>query len=60
MEWAIPKGVYEALDAEFRFDFDLCPLGGSNDGLSRLFTEWRGRLGMARLLLLLQISAASE
>ena len=27
-EWATPAGVYAALDAEFHFDFDPCPLGG--------------------------------
>jgi len=42
VEWATPKGIYAALDAEFHFDFDPCPLGGSNDGLSTLFTDWRG------------------
>ena len=43
VEWATPKGVYDALDAEFHFDFDPCPLDGSEDGLATLFTEWRGR-----------------
>ncbi len=42
VEWATPKGVYDALDAEFHFDFDPCPLDGSEDGLATLFTEWRG------------------
>jgi len=43
VEWPTPKALYEQLDAEFRFDFDPCPLGGSQDGLSRLFTRWDGR-----------------
>lgn len=43
VEWATPRGVYEALNAEFHFDFDPCPLGGSNDGLAPLFAEWRGK-----------------
>ena len=42
VEWATPRALYDALDTEFHFDFDPCPLGGSNDGLSTLFTEWQG------------------
>ena len=42
-EWATPVGVRAELDAEFHFDFDPCPLGGAQDGLSTLFTEWAGR-----------------
>lgn len=38
--WATPRAVYAALDAEFRFDFDPCPLDGVVDGLSPLFTDW--------------------
>ena len=30
--WATPKAFYDALDAEFHFDFDPCPLNGK-DGL---------------------------
>jgi hypothetical protein len=41
--WATPIAVYSALDSEFHFDFDPCPLDGNHDGLSPLFTEWRGR-----------------
>jgi site-specific DNA-methyltransferase (adenine-specific) len=41
--WATPRAVYDALDAEFAFDFDPCPVDGSADGLASLFTEWRGR-----------------
>jgi hypothetical protein len=43
VEWATPKGVYDALNKEFRFDLDPCPLGGSENGLAPLFIEWRGR-----------------
>lgn len=42
-EWATPPDVYAALDAEFHFDFDPCPLGGSQDGTAPLFASWRGR-----------------
>lgn len=41
--WATPKEVYRALDDEFCFDFDPCPLDGSQDGLATLFTPWTGR-----------------
>lgn len=41
--WGTPKAVYEALDAEFRFDFDPCPLDGSTDGTATLFAEWSGK-----------------
>lgn len=36
-DWATPKAVYDALNAEFHFDDDPCPLGGIalQDGLSR-------------------------
>src|ERR1019366_660824 len=40
--WATPKAVYDALNAEFRFNFDPCPLDGDQDGLSPLFVEWGG------------------
>ncbi len=43
VEWATPRGVYEALDAEFSFNFDPCPLGGDVDGLATLFVSWEGR-----------------
>lgn len=43
VEWRTPGGVYEVLDAEFHFDFDPCPFGGTQDGLSGLFTSWRGK-----------------
>ncbi len=41
--WATPAAVYDALNAEFRFDFDPCPLDGTVDGLSTLFVSWAGR-----------------
>lgn len=42
-EWSTPFDVYDALDAEFRFDFDPCPLGGTIDGTAPLFVSWRGK-----------------
>lgn len=43
VHWATPKAVYDALDAEFHFDFDPCPLGESvEDGAAPLFSQWRG------------------
>lgn len=41
--WATPREVYRALDDEFRFDFDPCPLDGTQDGLAPLYTHWSGR-----------------
>lgn len=38
--WATPTAVYAALDREFRFDFDPCPLDGEVDGLS---IDWGGK-----------------
>ena len=35
--WRTPKATYEALDAEFGFDFDPCPPNSQFDGLS---VEW--------------------
>jgi site-specific DNA-methyltransferase (adenine-specific) len=43
VEWSTPKAVYEKLHAEFDFNFDPCPLGGSENGLALLFCEWKGR-----------------
>lgn len=43
VEWPTPVAVYRALDAEFHFDFDPCPLGGSQDGLATLLTPWYGK-----------------
>lgn len=44
VHWPTPKALYDKLHAEFRFDFDPCPLGESEaDGASPLFTPWAGR-----------------
>lgn len=44
MHWATPKSVYDALDREFNFDFDPCPLHETElDGAAPLFTQWRGK-----------------
>lgn len=32
--WQTPKHVYDALDGEFFFDFDLCPLNPLQNGLT--------------------------
>ncbi len=37
--WATPKEFYDALNAEFNFDFDPCPLNADFDGLK---IEWGG------------------
>jgi phage N-6-adenine-methyltransferase len=43
VDWATPKAVYDALNAEFHFDYDPCPLGESGmptlsvDGLT---SDW--------------------
>ena len=36
-EWATPTETFRALDAEFKFADDACPLGGDRNGLLR---EW--------------------
>lgn len=41
--WATPSAAYEALDNEFHFNFDPCPLDGEHDGLSKLFACWDGK-----------------
>jgi len=42
--WATPHEVYAALDAEFGFDFDPCPLdGGESGGVDGLAVSWAGR-----------------
>lgn len=38
-DWGTPRAFYDALDAEFRFDFDPCPLRPRFDGLQ---VEWGG------------------
>jgi len=35
--WATPRELYAALDQEFAFNFDPCPLDGDEDGLAPLF-----------------------
>jgi len=37
-EWSTPQETYTALDAEFHFADDACPLAGEANGLMR---EWR-------------------
>jgi phage N-6-adenine-methyltransferase len=39
--WATPKAVYAALDEEFRFTFDPCPLMAEESGLLK---KWTGRV----------------
>ncbi len=34
-DWKTPRGLYQALDAEFGFDFDPCPPTAQFDGLTR-------------------------
>lgn len=41
--WSAPRDVYAALDTEFHFNFDPCPLDGTQDGLAPLFCSWRGK-----------------
>jgi site-specific DNA-methyltransferase (adenine-specific) len=43
VEWPTPKAVYDALDEEFGFTFDPCPLGGDEDGTASLFSDWKGQ-----------------
>lgn len=38
--WATPEAFYDALDAEFHFDFDPCPLHADFNGLA---TPWGKR-----------------
>lgn len=40
--WATPPDVYAALNEEFEFTLDPCPLDGKVDGLSPLFMDWSG------------------
>lgn len=37
--WKTPKAFYQALDAEFKFDFDPCPPKPTFDGLN---VQWGG------------------
>jgi len=36
-DWKTPRALYQALDAEFRFDYDPCPVKPKIDGLA---SEW--------------------
>jgi DNA N-6-adenine-methyltransferase (Dam) len=36
-DWKTPRALYQALDAEFRFDYDPCPAKPKFDGLK---SEW--------------------
>ena len=38
--WSTPKDLYEALDQEFHFDFDPCPI--SDNDIDGLLKEWSG------------------
>jgi len=38
-DWATPKAFYDTLDAEFHFDYDPCPLNGT-EGFTK---EWGQR-----------------
>lgn len=38
-EWSTPKDVYEALNQEFGFKDDPCPMGGVWDGLYRAWVS---------------------
>ena len=41
-DWSTPEELRKALDAEFHFDLDPCPLQSQEDGLLPLFSDWRG------------------
>jgi site-specific DNA-methyltransferase (adenine-specific) len=43
VEWPTPVDVYSELDAEFHFDFDPCPINGTQDGLATLLMPWYGK-----------------
>jgi len=40
VHWSTPHDLYAALDAEFHFTLDPCPLAGDEDGLMR---SWVGQ-----------------
>ena len=42
-DWSTPEELRKALDAEFHFDLDPCPLQSQEDGLLPLFSDWSGR-----------------
>lgn len=41
VHWPTPETVFKALDAEFNFDFDPCPIGCEIDGAGE--ESWVGR-----------------
>lgn len=41
-EWPTPAGIYDRLNEEFKFTLDPCPIGGTENGLARLFCPWHG------------------
>lgn len=41
VHWATPRGCYQALDSEFAFNYDPCPLGGN--GVDGTQTDWHGK-----------------
>jgi site-specific DNA-methyltransferase (adenine-specific) len=43
VNWKTPETLYVKLNAEFHFDWDPCPLDGSDDALLPLFVSWRNR-----------------
>jgi hypothetical protein len=42
-EWRTPQALFDELDREFGFNFDPCPLGGSDDGRAPLFVSWKDK-----------------
>lgn len=42
-QWATPRELYEAPDDEFHFDFEPCPMGGTNNDLATPSTSWTGK-----------------
>lgn len=36
-DWKTPKVLYQALDAEFGFDYDPCPINPKSDGLKDMW-----------------------
>lgn len=43
VEWPTPPELYEALNQEFAFNWDPCPIDGTEDALATLFQSWAGR-----------------
>lgn len=39
-EWKTPTAIYQKLNAEFKFDFDPCPIGGGGYGIDGLQINW--------------------